>query len=141
TGSHGCAAAADAGRHQGLHAAWRHRDQHHLLRYLHHHCRRLHRRRHRLHGLHRRHRRPHPRDHPHHYLHLLHCFLHRPLHHPCFPCPCQCGVAHSGQTQRRPPQCQRGRQQQQRQQRGEGGQGNTPQRRGCVGRREKPQQL
>ncbi|CAI7764462.1 unnamed protein product [Closterium sp. NIES-53] len=82
--------AADAGRHQGLHAAWQHRDQHHLLRYLQHRCRR----RHRLHGLHRRHRRPHPRDHPHHYLHLLHRFLHRPLHHPCFPCPCQGGVAH-----------------------------------------------
>ncbi|CAI7909606.1 unnamed protein product [Closterium sp. NIES-54] len=87
-------AAADAGRHQGLHAAWLHRDQHHLLRYLHHRCRRLHRLRHRLHGLHCRHRRPHPRDHPHHHLHLLHRFLHRPLHHPCFPCPCQCGVAH-----------------------------------------------
>ncbi|CAI7817688.1 unnamed protein product [Closterium sp. NIES-53] len=94
TGSHGCAAAADAGRHQGLHAAWQHRNQHHLLRYLQHRCLRLHRLRHRLHGLHRCHRRPHPQDHPHHYLHLLHRFLHRPLHHPCFPCPCQCGVAH-----------------------------------------------
>ncbi|CAI7820781.1 unnamed protein product [Closterium sp. NIES-53] len=94
TGSHGCAAAADASRHQGLHAAWLHRDQHHLLRYLHHRCHRLHRLRHRLHGLHCRHQRPHPRDHPHHHLHLLHRFLHRPLHHPCFPCPCQCGVAH-----------------------------------------------
>ncbi|CAI7904058.1 unnamed protein product [Closterium sp. NIES-53] len=94
TGFHGCAAAADAGHHQGLHTVWLHRDQRHLLRYLHQHCRRLHRLRHRLHGLHRRHRRPHPRDHPHHHLHLLHRFLHRPLHHPCFPCPCQCGVAH-----------------------------------------------
>ncbi|CAI7834021.1 unnamed protein product [Closterium sp. NIES-53] len=60
TESHGCAAATDAGHHQGLHAAWLHRDQRHLLRYLHHRYR---------------------------------C-LHRPLHHPCFPCPCQCGVAH-----------------------------------------------
>ncbi|CAI7904194.1 unnamed protein product [Closterium sp. NIES-54] len=94
TGSHGCVAAADAGRHQGLHSAWRHRDQHHLLRYLQHRCRRLHRLRHRLHGLHRCHRRPYPQDHPRHYLHLLHRFLHRPLHHPCFPCPCQCGAAH-----------------------------------------------
>ncbi|CAI7907071.1 unnamed protein product [Closterium sp. NIES-54] len=66
TGSHGCAAAAGAGCHQGLHAAWLHRDQHHLY-------------------------------HPHHHLHLLHRlhrFPHRPLHHPCFPCPCWCGVAH-----------------------------------------------
>ncbi|CAI7814881.1 unnamed protein product [Closterium sp. NIES-53] len=85
TGSHGCAAAADAGCHQVLHAAWPHRDQHHLLRHL---------LRHRRHGLHCRHRHPHPWNHPHHHLHLLHRCLHRPLHHPCFPCPCQCGVAH-----------------------------------------------
>ncbi|CAI7862133.1 unnamed protein product [Closterium sp. NIES-53] len=32
TGSHGCAAAADAGYHQGLHAAWLHRDRRHHLR-------------------------------------------------------------------------------------------------------------
>ncbi|CAI7817944.1 unnamed protein product, partial [Closterium sp. NIES-53] len=42
TGSHGCAAAAGAGCHQSLHAAWLYLDQHHLLR-------------HRRHDLHRRH--------------------------------------------------------------------------------------
>ncbi|CAI7779564.1 unnamed protein product [Closterium sp. NIES-54] len=100
TGSHGCAAAADAGCHQGLHAAWPHRDQHHLLRHLHHRCRRRHlprHHRHRLHGLHCRHRHPHSRNNPHHHfhlLHLLHSCLHHTLHHPCSPCPCQYGVAH-----------------------------------------------
>ncbi|CAI7856844.1 unnamed protein product [Closterium sp. NIES-54] len=71
--------------------------------------------------------------------------LHRrprhPLHHPCSPCPCYCGASHQGQTQLRPPQCQRGRQQQQKQQRGEGGQGNTPQRKGCDSRCEKHLQI
>ncbi|CAI7773831.1 unnamed protein product [Closterium sp. NIES-53] len=65
----------------------------------------------------------------------------RSLHHLCSPCPCCCGISHSEQTQPRPPHCQRGRQQQQKQQRGEGGQGNTPQRKGCDGRREKHLQL
>ncbi|CAI7820467.1 unnamed protein product [Closterium sp. NIES-53] len=55
TGSHGCAATADAGHHQGLHAAWLHRGPRHHLRYRHHRRRRLHRLHHRLHGLHRRH--------------------------------------------------------------------------------------
>ncbi|CAI7836705.1 unnamed protein product [Closterium sp. NIES-53] len=97
TGSHGRAAAADTGCHQGLHAAWLHRDQHHLLRYLHHRCHRRHLLGHRRHGFRCRHRRPHSRNHPRHHLHLLHLphrCLHRPLHHPCFPCPCECGVAH-----------------------------------------------
>ncbi|CAI7839118.1 unnamed protein product [Closterium sp. NIES-53] len=70
---------------------------HHLLRYLHHCCRRLHPLRHRRHGLHCRHRLPHSLYHPHHHLdllHRLHRFPHRPLHHPCFPCPCRCGITH-----------------------------------------------
>ncbi|CAI7731461.1 unnamed protein product [Closterium sp. NIES-54] len=93
TGSHGSAAAASAGCHQSLHAARvdldqhrRHRHLHHRRRCLHHRRRCLHHLRHRRHHLHRRHLLRLP--------HLLHYFPRRPLHHPCSPCPCWCGVSH-----------------------------------------------
>ncbi|CAI7787705.1 unnamed protein product [Closterium sp. NIES-53] len=142
TGSHGNAAAAGAGYHQSLHAVRLHLDQLHRSHHLHHCCRCLHRRCRYLHHPHRHHRSPHSYHHPHLYRHplrlphRLHRRPHRPLHHPCPPYPCCCGASHREQTHPRPPR-QRGRQQQQNQQRGEGAQGNTPQRKGREGRREK----
>ncbi|CAI7796939.1 unnamed protein product [Closterium sp. NIES-53] len=55
TGSHGSAAAAGAGYHQSLDAAWLHLDQYHRHRHLHYRCRCLHHLRRCLHHLHRRH--------------------------------------------------------------------------------------
>ncbi|CAI7882319.1 unnamed protein product [Closterium sp. NIES-53] len=100
TGSHGNAAVAGAGYHQRLHAARLHLDQHRRRRHLHHHCRCLHHRCRCLHYPHCRHRSLHFRQHPHLHchplclLHRLHHRPHRPLHHPCPPCPCWCGASH-----------------------------------------------